>query len=53
MSQGYVSNCPISMPVALRGINPDVDLNGLAFSYQWGMFYVTTVEETPLRLPVL
>ena len=51
MAEGFVANCPISMPVALRNIQPDVDLNGLMFSYQWGMMYVTTMDEVPLQLP--
>lgn len=53
MSEGFVANCPISMPVPLRDIVPEVDMNGLMFSYQWGMVYASTMEPTPLRLPVL
>lgn len=48
----FVSDGPISMPVKLRGVNPEVDLNGVSFSYTWGLVYNPPEKVVPLRLPV-
>lgn len=47
----YVANCPISMPINTPGIRPDVDFNGLMFSYELGPIYVTTMDEAAVREP--
>lgn len=47
----YVSNVPISAPLYIATANPDVDLNGMKFSYDIGMFYVPNSVLQPLRLP--
>lgn len=47
----YVANCPISMPVNIPGVRPEIDMNGLMFSYQWGPMYVTAIDEAVLREP--
>lgn len=35
----YASNCPVSRPVPLPHFPQDVDLNGIGFSYDLGLFY--------------
>lgn len=47
----FVSNGPISMPIKLRGVTPEVDMNGLCFSYQWGLVYNPPETVVPLQLP--
>ena len=47
----YVANGPISGPVNLPDISPDVDFNGVKFSYQIGLFFTPTVEPLPIKLP--
>jgi len=48
---GYISNCPISMPINIPGVRPEVDLNAFHWSYDWGPVYVTMAEEPYLRTP--
>lgn len=47
----YVANGPISVPLYLPGVRPDVDLGGLKFSYEVGMFYTPESEVIAIRLP--
>lgn len=47
----YVTNGEISGPIYLPEIYADVDLGGLKFSYQYGMFYTSTAEQIPIKLP--
>jgi hypothetical protein len=35
----YAANCPVSRPVPLPQFPPDVDLNGIGFSYDIGLLY--------------
>lgn len=47
----YVANCPVSMPINTPGVRPEVDMNGLMFSYECGLMYVTEIDEAPIREP--
>jgi hypothetical protein len=48
----FVANCPISMPINVPGgVRPEVDMNGLMFSYEYGPVYVTGIDEASLREP--
>lgn len=47
----YVSDCPISVPLYIPNVNPDVDLNGVMFSYDIGLVYQPTSVVQPLTLP--
>jgi hypothetical protein len=47
----YVSNTPISQAIHLPKIVADVDLNGLKFNYDIGMFYTQDSVLLPLKLP--
>lgn len=47
----YANNCPISRPIKLGNLVPEVDLNGVMFSYTWGLVYNPTEDILPLRLP--
>ncbi len=47
----YVANCPISMPIDMSDVNPEVNLNGFMFSYEWGPVYVSSMDAPQLRLP--
>jgi hypothetical protein len=47
----YVANCPISMPIDMSDVNPEVNLNGFMFSYEWGPVYVSFMDAPQLRLP--
>ena len=48
----FASNCPVSGP---RGVDWKMtwDLGGMAWSYEWGMFYNTgsTDDMVPMRKP--
>lgn len=48
----YVSNTPISGP-RFTGWKPTWDIGGMAWSYEWGMFYdvASPDDEAPLRKP--
>lgn len=46
----YITNAQISVPL-YTGLKPDVDLGGLQFSYQHGIFYDTTASFLPITLP--
>ena len=48
----YMSNTPISGPVYLSYAIPDVDLNGIGWSYKYGMVFNAPEAEDPIRLPV-
>jgi len=48
----WVSNAPISTPIHLPDVQSDVDLNGLQFNYDIGMFYIPGDEPVlPFKLP--
>lgn len=47
----WVCDGPISVPLRVAGVEPDVDLGGLKFSYEYGMFYTPETEIKPLKLP--
>jgi hypothetical protein len=49
-STNYVATGPISVPLSVN-LNPDVDLNGLKFSYQHGIFYSPVSQNVTLKLP--
>lgn len=51
MAADYVSNCPISVPLIVATASADVDFNGVAFSYDIGVFFPTTTVLQPLTLP--
>lgn len=38
MSARYTANCKISRPIAIKA-QPDVDLNGMMFSYTVGLMF--------------
>jgi len=46
-----VSNCPVSWPIKIPGIVPEIDLNGVMFSYQWGLVYNPSDAVVPLQTP--
>lgn len=47
----WVSDGPISVPLHIKDLRPDVDLGGLKFSYDQGFFYDVQTEYKPLRMP--
>jgi hypothetical protein len=46
----YITNTQISVPLN-TGLKADVNLNGLMFSYEHGMFYQVTTQQIPITLP--
>lgn len=46
----YVATGPISVPLSVN-LKPDVDLNGMKFSYQHGIFFSPVSENINLTLP--
>jgi hypothetical protein len=48
----YMSNTPISGPIWHSFAKPDVDLNGIGWSYQYGMVFNAPEREEPIKLPV-
>jgi len=48
----YAANCPVSWPLKISGLQPEVDLNGVFFSYQWGLVYNPSEEFVPIRTPI-
>lgn len=50
----YVTDGPISAPLYIPGCKADVDLGGLKFSYQHGIFYTPStgnMTTLPIKLP--
>lgn len=50
MADDYFSDTPISRPLNV-GIEPDVDLNGMSFSYTIGLFFHKVPDQIPIKLP--
>lgn len=48
----YVSNTPVSRPVQVDW-KMDWDIGGMAWSYQWGIFFKSSSQDDllPFRLP--
>ena len=46
----FASNCPVSRPID-TGWTSDWDLNGMQWSYDYGMFYAAQDDMAPLRKP--
>lgn len=51
MAGDYVADCPISVPLLIPGAKADVDLGGLKFSYEYGLFYTPTASTLPIHPP--
>ena len=51
MPDEYVANCQISMPIAIPNVTPEIDLNGVMFSYTQGLMYLPGDVDPPMRLP--
>lgn len=49
-SVNYIATGPISVPLSVN-LSPDVDLNGMKFSYQHGIFYSPVSQNVTLQLP--
>lgn len=46
----FVTNAQISVPL-YTGLSADVDLGGLKFNYQHGIFYEVSSTFIPIKLP--
>lgn len=46
----YASNCPVSRPID-TGWTSDWDMNGMQWSFEYGMFYAPADDLVPLRKP--
>ena len=51
MTADFVCNGAVSGPIYLPGVEPDVDLNGVKFSYAIGLFYTPNSKPLPFQLP--
>jgi hypothetical protein len=49
-SVNYIATCPISVPLSTN-LTADVDLNGMKFSYDHGIFYSPVSQHVTLQLP--
>lgn len=47
----YMSNTPISGPLWVPYAQPDVNLNGLGWNYQFGMVFNAPETDEPIKLP--
>lgn len=47
----YYTNGQITTPLNVASLNPDVDLNGLKFSYEHGVFFSPVIKKFPLTMP--
>lgn len=47
----FIANTQISVPLQVQGVKPDVDLNGLKFSYEIGVFYDPAPTLITMTLP--
>jgi len=47
----WVADCTVSQPLYLPGVKPEVDMGGLKFSSQIGIFYTPTSGVLPIKLP--
>ncbi|QDH91755.1 hypothetical protein SEA_PHRAPPUCCINO_80 [Mycobacterium phage Phrappuccino] len=48
----FASNCPVSWPIKIPNLLPEIDLNGVMFSYQHGLVYNADDPPSQLRQPV-
>lgn len=46
----YVATGPVSVPLSVN-LKPDIDLNGMKFSYQHGIFFSPVSQALNLTLP--
>lgn len=51
MSFTFISNGPVSGPLNVVNASPDVDFNGVKFSYDIGLFFDPVIAPLPLKLP--
>jgi hypothetical protein len=47
----YYANTQITVPLHDSRLTPDVDLNGLQFNYNYGIFFQPTDTFIPITLP--
>ena len=48
----YVSNVPVSRPNSVKGVRPDVDMNGFSWSNKIGFFFsVSDIVISPIKKP--
>lgn len=47
----FYANTQISVPIRDPRLKADVDLGGLKFSYQYGMFYEVSETYLPITMP--
>lgn len=50
-SPDFASNSPVSWPIKIANLIPEIDLGGVMFSYQWGLVYNPSDEPSQLRPP--
>lgn len=48
----FVSDTPVSGPLYVPHAKPDVDLNGIGWSYQYGMVFGAADDDVPIKPPV-
>jgi hypothetical protein len=48
----FASNCPISWPIKIPGITPDIDFGGVMFSFKHGLIFAPTEAPALMRPPV-
>lgn len=51
MPANYFTNGEISRPLQDSRLQADVRMGGLAFSYQWGMFWESLGQSPVIKLP--
>lgn len=51
MSRDFITNTPISGPISIPNISADVNLNGVSFNYDIGMFYADNPVPVQFTLP--
>lgn len=47
----YFTNTKVSGPIDIPGLKSDVDLNGLQFSYEYGVFFAPVGKQLPITMP--
>jgi hypothetical protein len=51
-SPDFASNSPISWPIKIANLIPEIDLGGIMFSYQWGLVFNPSSDPVQLRTPM-
>ncbi len=47
----FISNCPVSWPIRIADVIPEINLSGVMFSYRYGLMYNPSEQPMQMRTP--